>query len=164
MSGHESGSRRRSARFVTGASGDRSDSARRYVPKWRCRASAIAVDPRSAPEIILRGHAPNQISGGWIDAWPARALPRATAPASTHAVAVPTIHGGRLNQRRRFPPLGPPPPQTQPQQMVSRAEAPIRTSEDAELVAQRNRLEQEISARRPSRWEDSIGRDDSPHR
>src|SRR6516225_11306266 len=41
MSGHRSGSRRRSARFVTVWSGGRADSARPSVPKWRFRASAV---------------------------------------------------------------------------------------------------------------------------
>ena len=41
MSGHQGGSRRMSARFVTGSSGGRADSARRCVPKWRFRVSAI---------------------------------------------------------------------------------------------------------------------------
>jgi hypothetical protein len=41
MSDHQSGSRRMSARFATELSGGRANNARRYVPKRRCRASAI---------------------------------------------------------------------------------------------------------------------------
>src|SRR5438105_2144185 len=73
---------------------------------------------------------------------------RATAPASTSAFAMPTIDGGWLDQHQRFPPPGPQPPQKQPKQTVSRAEAPIGTSEDAELVAQRKSLEQVRRSRR----------------
>jgi len=40
-------------------------------------------------------------------------------------------------------------------QTISRAEAPIRTSENAELVLQGKRLEQEISTRRPRRSDGS---------
>jgi hypothetical protein len=52
-----------------------------------------------------------------------------------YAFAMPTIDSGWLDQHQRFPPLGPEPAQEQPQQPVSRPEAPIRTSEDSELVA-----------------------------
>ena len=79
-------------------------------------------------------------------AWLSRTS-RATAPAATYAFAMPTIDGGGLDQHQRFPPPGPQPPQTQPQQTVSRAKAPLRTSEDAELVAHGKSLEQEVSTR-----------------
>jgi hypothetical protein len=62
---------------------------------------------------------------------------------------MPTIDSGWLDQHQRFPPLGPQPPQTQPKQTVGWAKALIRTSEDAELVAQGKSLEQEVSTRRP---------------
>jgi hypothetical protein len=39
MFGHQGGSPRMSARFVTVSSGGRADSARRCVLKWRCRFS-----------------------------------------------------------------------------------------------------------------------------
>jgi len=91
-------------------------------------------------------------------------MSRATAPASTYAFAMPTIDGGWLDQHQRFPPAGPEPPQKQPTQTVSRAEAPIGTSEDAELVAQGKSLEQEVSTRRPSRSEGSTRPDDGSHR
>jgi len=64
---------------------------------------------------------------------------------------MPTIDSGWLDQHQRFPPPEPEPPQTQPKQPVGWAKAPIRTSEDAELVAQGESLEQEFSTRRPSR-------------
>jgi hypothetical protein len=57
----------------------------------------FAVDPRSAPETILGGHTPNQISRGWIYAWSSGTSPRATAPASTQAFAMPTLDGGWLD-------------------------------------------------------------------
>jgi hypothetical protein len=77
---------------------------------------------------------------------------------------VPTIDGGWLDQHRRFPPPGPQPPQKQLKQTVSRAETPIGTSEDAELVAKGKSLEQEVSTRRPSRSESSTRPDDGSHR
>jgi hypothetical protein len=48
--------------------------------------------------------------------------------------------------------------------MVSWAEALIRTSEDAELVAQGKSLEQEVSTRHPSRSEGSTRPNDGSHR
>jgi hypothetical protein len=77
---------------------------------------------------------------------------------------MPTIDGGWLDQQQRVPPLGPQPPQEQPKQTISRAEAPIRTSKNAELVAQGKRLEQEVSTRRPSRSEGSARADGGSHR
>ncbi|MGH9373095.1 MAG: hypothetical protein ACRD15_16365 [Vicinamibacterales bacterium] len=62
---------------------------------------------------------------------------------------MPTLDGGRLDQHQRLPPPGPQPPQKQPEQTVNWAKAPIRTSEDAELVAQGKSFEQEVSTRRP---------------
>jgi len=58
---------------------------------------------------------------------------------------MPTIDSGWLDQHERFPPPGPRPPQKQSKETVSQAEAPIGTSEDAELVAQGKTLEQEVS-------------------
>jgi hypothetical protein len=62
---------------------------------------------------------------------------------------MPTIDSGWLDQHQCFPPPGPQPPQKQPKQTVSWAKAPLRTSEDAELVAQGKSLEQEVSTRGP---------------
>ena len=52
----------------------------------------------------------------------------------------------------------------QPKQAVSWAKAPLRTSEDAELVAQGKSLEQEVSTRRPDRSDRSTRPDDGSHR
>jgi hypothetical protein len=60
---------------------------------------------------------------------------------------MPTIDSGRLDEHQRFPPPRPEPTQDQPKEAVSWPKAPIRPSEDAELVAQGQRLEQEISTR-----------------
>ncbi|MGH9372459.1 MAG: hypothetical protein ACRD15_13085 [Vicinamibacterales bacterium] len=62
---------------------------------------------------------------------------------------MPTLENGRLDQHQRLSPPGPQPSQKQPEQTVSWANAPIRTSADAELVAQGKSLEQEVSTRRP---------------
>src|SRR2546422_11423913 len=77
---------------------------------------------------------------------------------------MPTIDGGWLDQHQRGPPLGPQPPQKQPQQPVSWAKARIRTREDGELVAQGKSLEQEVSTRCPSRSDRSTHPDDGSHR
>jgi S-formylglutathione hydrolase FrmB len=77
---------------------------------------------------------------------------------------MPTIDSGWLNQDERFPPPGPEPPQKQPKQPVSWANALIRTSEDAELVVQGESLEQEVSTRRLSRSDRSPRPDDGSHR
>jgi hypothetical protein len=58
---------------------------------------------------------------------------------------MPTIDRGRLDEHQRFPPSGPEPTQDQPQEAVSCAKALMRPIEDTELVAQRQRLGQEIS-------------------
>jgi hypothetical protein len=125
--------------------------------------SNFAVDPRSAPETILRGHTLNQISTRCIDARSSRTS-RATAPASMCAFAMPTIDSGWLDQHQRFPPPGPQPPQKQPQQTVSRAKAPLRTSEDAELVSEGKSLKQEVSTRHSGRSDRSPRPDDPSHR
>jgi hypothetical protein len=57
---------------------------------------------------------------------------------------MPTIDGGRLDHHQCFPPPGPQPSQEQPQQTVRWAKAPIRTSQDAQLVAQGKTLEEEV--------------------
>jgi len=58
---------------------------------------------------------------------------------------MPTIDSGRPDEQSRFPPPGPESTQVQPQKAVNCAKAPIRPSEDTELVAQGQRLEQEIA-------------------
>src|SRR5262249_13054472 len=107
----------------------------------------FAVDPRRSPETILGRHTPDEISTGWIDTWSARRSPQVTAPGSASAFAMPTIDRGWLDQHQRFSPPGPQPPQEEPQppkeeqkQTTRRAEALIRTSENAELVTQGKRL------------------------
>jgi len=83
----------------------------------------------------------------WIDAWSSRPPPRATAPASTEPFAMPPGDRGRLDKHQDAPPPGPQPSQAQPEQAVTRAEASIRTSEHAQLVAQGKNLEEEVSTR-----------------
>jgi hypothetical protein len=68
-----------------------------------------------------------------------------------YAFAMPTFDSAWLDQHERFPPPGPPPAQEQPKQTVSWAKAPLRTSQDAELVAQGKNLEQEVSTCHPGR-------------
>jgi hypothetical protein len=77
---------------------------------------------------------------------------------------MPTIDGGRLDQHQCFPPPGPQPSQEQPKQTVRWAKAPIRTSEDAQLVAQGKTLEQEVPACRRGRSDRSAGPADVSHR
>jgi hypothetical protein len=48
---------------------------------------------------------------------------------------MPAIDSGWLDQHERFPPPGLQPSQKKPQQTIGWAKAPIRASEDAELVA-----------------------------
>ena len=57
---------------------------------------------------------------------------------------MPPIDGGWLDQPQRFPPSGPVPPQKQPQQTVSGAEALVGTNKDTELVAQGKYLEEKV--------------------
>src|SRR4029450_971239 len=79
-------------------------------------------------------------------------------------MAIPSFSNSPLDQHQRFPPPGPQPPQQQPKQTVSWAKAPLRTSEDAELVVQGKSLEQEVSTLRPGRSDRSTRRDDGSHR
>jgi hypothetical protein len=74
---------------------------------------------------------------------------RPTAPASIEPLAMPTVDGSRLDQHQRVSPPRPHPSQDQPQQAVSWAKRSVRTSEYAQLVAQGNALEQQVSTRRP---------------
>ncbi len=66
---------------------------------------------------------------------------------------MPTGDRGWLDEHQRFPPPRPQPSQAQPEQTVTRAEAMIRTSEHAQLVAQGKILEEEVSTRGQSRPE-----------
>ena len=77
---------------------------------------------------------------------------------------MPTFDSSWLDQHQCFPPPGPQPPQKQPKHAVSWLQAPLPTSEDAELVAQGKSLEQEISTRCPSRSVRSPRPDDGSHR
>jgi hypothetical protein len=73
---------------------------------------------------------------------------------------VPPIDGRRLNQHQRVAPRRPHPLQDQPQQTVKRSKAPIRTRQDAQLVAQGKHLEQEVSTRRQRESDRSEGPND----
>src|SRR6266849_5422808 len=105
------------------------------------------MDPRSAPETVLRGHAPNELSKLQIDAWPSRPPPRATPPASTEPYTMPTGDRGRLDQHESLSPPWPPPSQANPEYTVRWSEASIRTGEYTQLVAQGKNLEEEVATR-----------------
>jgi hypothetical protein len=77
---------------------------------------------------------------------------------------MPTGDRGRLDQHQRFPPARPQPSQTQPEQTVTRAEASIRTSEYAQLVAQGKILEEEVSTHGQGRPERRDRPEDVTHR
>ena len=63
MSGHQGGSPRMSARFVTWSSGGRADSARRCVPIWRLRVSAIRRGSAERP----RDNSPRRFAESDLD-------------------------------------------------------------------------------------------------
>jgi hypothetical protein len=73
---------------------------------------------------------------------------------------MPTGDRGRPDKHQRVPPPRPQPSQAQPEQTVRRAEASMRTSEYAYLVAQGKILEEEVSTRGQGRPE----RRDRPER
>jgi hypothetical protein len=77
---------------------------------------------------------------------------------------MPTGDRGRLDQHQRFPPPKPHASQAQPEQTVTRAEASIRTSEYAQLVAQGKTLEEEVSTRGQGRPERRNRPEGVPHR
>ena len=162
MSGHRSGSRRMSARFVTGSSGGRADSARLCVPKWRFRVSAIRRGSAEHP----RDNSPRPFAESDRERLNRCAVVQAVASnGASIDVRLRDANDRRwLDQHQPFPPLGPEPPQKQPKQPVSWVKALIRTSEDAELVAQGKSLEQEVSTRCPSRSDRSTRPDDGSHR
>jgi hypothetical protein len=97
--------------------------------------------------MVFGGHAPDKRTHLRIDARSSRPPPRATAPASTEPFAPPTLDCGRLDQHQPIPPPRPQPSQAQPELTVSGSKAPIETSEDAQLVAQGQKLEEAVSAR-----------------
>ena len=71
---------------------------------------------------------------------------------------MPAGDSGRLDKHQRVFPPGPPPSQTQPEHAVRWAEASIGTSEYAQLVAQGEIFQDEVSTRgkgRPERGERS---------
>src|SRR5262249_37079646 len=88
-----------------------------------------------------------------IDARPSRPAPRTAAPASAEAFAMPAGDSGRLDKHQRVLPPRPPPSQAQPEQAVRWAEASVGTSEHAQLVAQGEILEDEVSTRSEGRPE-----------
>ena len=60
---------------------------------------------------------------------------------------LPTGDRGRLDQHESLLPLRPPPSQAHPEETVRRAEASIRTVEDAQLVSQGKDLEEQVCTR-----------------
>jgi len=78
-------------------------------------------------------------------------------------IAMPTVDRGRLNQHKPVSPARPHPTQDQPQHRVSAAKAPIRPSEDAQLVAQSKNLEQQVSTRRQGESDCRDRSDDATH-
>ena len=84
------------------------------------------MDPRSAPETVLRGHTPDEGSHFGINAWSSRSPPLATAPASTEPFAMPTGNRGWLDQHQRFPP---PRPHARKQSQRRRSDGRKRRSE-----------------------------------
>jgi hypothetical protein len=61
---------------------------------------------------------------------------------------MPPVHGRRLHQFQRVAPPRPEASQDHPEQTVSRAKAPIRTSENAQLVTKGEDFKQKVSPRR----------------
>src|SRR3989442_249924 len=83
----------------------------------KSQASMTTSSPRASENISgemdvrsPKWFAKNQISRWRIDTWSSR-TPRATAPAWTESLAMPTIDGGWLDQHQHFPPPGPQPSQ-----------------------------------------------------
>jgi hypothetical protein len=77
---------------------------------------------------------------------------------------MPTVDGGRLDQHQSFPPPKPKPSQHQPQQTIRSAEAPIRASEDAQLVPQSQTLRQEVPTHRQGEPDGGDRSEDVRHR
>ena len=97
--------------------------------------------------MVFGGHAPDKRTHFRIDARSSRPPHRATAPASTEPFASPPLDCCRLDQHQRLSPPRPQPSQAQPEPTVGGPKASIGTSEDAHLVAQGQKLEEEVSAR-----------------
>jgi hypothetical protein len=57
---------------------------------------------------------------------------------------MPTGNRGRFDKHQHVSPPRPKPLQAEPEERVSRAEASIRTREDAQLVAQGENLEEDV--------------------
>ena len=94
--------------------------------------------------MVVSRHALDEGANVGIDAWSSRPPPRASAPASPQAFATPPGNRGRLDQHQRVSPPRPHPLQADPEQTVGGAEASIRTSEDAQLVAEGENLEEDV--------------------
>jgi hypothetical protein len=77
---------------------------------------------------------------------------------------MPPGDGGRLDQFQGGHSPRPHPSQTQPEQTVTQAEASIRTSRHAELVAEGKILEEEVPTRGEGRPERRDGPEDLTHR
>jgi hypothetical protein len=115
------------------------------------------VDPRSAPETVLGSHASNE--GEVVNRCMVGPVAGANGGSSIHAA----LHdaNGQLwpaGQYQRFPLPRPPPSQAPPEPTVRWEKASIRTSEDAQLVAQRKTLEEEV----PTRGQGCPERSDGP--
>jgi hypothetical protein len=121
------------------------------------------VDPRSAPETIFLGQAPNQIATLQIDAW-SSSTSRLAPPRPMQPIAIPPVDGDGLNQHERLSPPRPHPAQHQPQQTVRRVKAPVRTHQDGQLVAQGKHLEEQVSTRQQRESDRSDPPDDATHR
>jgi hypothetical protein len=102
------------------------------------------VNPRSTPKPVFGDHLVDQVAAFGLDAWSSRASP-ATRPQPREPVAMPPIDGRGLYQLQRVPPPRPDASQDQPEQAVSRAKAPIRTSENAQLVTKGEDFKQKVS-------------------
>jgi hypothetical protein len=105
------------------------------------------VNPRSTPEAVFGGHLLNEVAAFGGDPWSSRPS-RTMRPPPRKSVARPPVDSRGLNQHQRVPPPRPGASQEQPEQTVSRAKTPIRTSEDAQLVLQGEEFEEEVSSSR----------------
>jgi hypothetical protein len=102
------------------------------------------VNPRGTPQPVFGGHLVDQVAAFGVDAWPSRAS-RRMRPPPRDPVAMPPVHGRRLHQLQRVAPPRPEASQDHPEQTVSRANAPIRTSENAQLVTKGEDFKQKVS-------------------
>jgi hypothetical protein len=102
------------------------------------------VNPRGTPKPVFGGHLVDQVAAFGVDAWSSRAS-RTMRPPPRETVAMPPVHGRRLHQFQRVAPPRPEASQDHPEQTVSRAKAPIRTSENAQLVTKGEDFKQKVS-------------------